>query len=113
MTGVVNGTLMQANRLPFNCQSSNIRGPYALVVSLTSISLCCLLSWLLLLLSQSQDNQQQQQQQQPSERYTNRLLRSFLSSQTCLEAIQQVHNASIEELAGGYRVLLHLLHNSC
>jgi hypothetical protein len=36
----------------------------------------------------------------PSERYTNWLLRSFLGSPTCLEAIQQVHNASIEELAG-------------
>jgi IS30 family transposase len=49
--------------------------------------------WLLL-------QSQQQQQQQQGERYTNRLLRSFLGSPTCLEAIQQVHNASTEELAG-------------
>jgi hypothetical protein len=63
---------------------------------------CCppALLLLLLLLLQSRGQQQQQQQQPPSERYTNRLLRAFLGSPTCLEAIQQVHNASIEELAG-------------
>jgi hypothetical protein len=43
---------------------------------------------------------QQQQQQEPCEHYTNRLLRSFLSSPDCVATIQQVHSASLQELAG-------------